>query len=108
MARACLGRRAGAHRLCARAESDRALLRAKGKPKIEDLERSSSEAMVVDSPPKIDVRRLDFFYGKSQALKGVNLRIPANAVTAIIGPSGCGKTTLLRTINRDYALFPDQ
>jgi phosphate transport system ATP-binding protein len=49
-----------------------------------------------------------FFYGKSQALNGVDLSVPANAVTAIIGPSGCGKSTLLRAINRIYELYPEQ
>ena len=43
---------------------------------------------------------LDFYYGESHALKGVNMDIPANKVTALIGPSGCGKSTFLRTINR--------
>src|SRR5438270_10724971 len=57
---------------------------------------------------KVDIRNLDFFYGKGHALKGVNLAVPANAVTAIIGPSGCGKSTLLRTINRIFELYPEQ
>ena len=57
---------------------------------------------------KIEVRGLDFYYGKAQALKHVNLDVPANAVTAIIGPSGCGKSTLLRIINRIYELYPEQ
>jgi phosphate transport system ATP-binding protein len=75
---------------------------------IHVLERRSEEALAAASPPKIDVRQLDFFYGKTQALKGVDLPVPADAVTAIIGPSGCGKSTLLRTINRIYELYPDQ
>ena len=49
---------------------------------------------------KIEVRDLDFYYGWTQALFGVNLQIPARRVTAFIGPSGCGKSTLLRTFNR--------
>ena len=56
----------------------------------------------------IAIRGLDFFYGRGQALKAVDLDAPANAVTAIIGPSGCGKSTLLRTINRIYEIYPDQ
>jgi phosphate transport system ATP-binding protein len=75
---------------------------------IHVLERRSEEALAAASPAKIDVRQLDFFYGKTQALKGVDLPVPADAVTAIIGPSGCGKSTLLRTINRIYELYPDQ
>ena len=50
----------------------------------------------------------DFFYGKFQALKNVNLGYPGATVTAFIGPSGCGKSTLLRTFNRMYALYPEQ
>jgi len=46
------------------------------------------------------VSNLNFYYGKSQALFNVNLRIATNQVTALIGPSGCGKSTLLRTLNR--------
>jgi phosphate transport system ATP-binding protein len=75
---------------------------------IEVLERRSDDAALAAAPTKIDVRALDFFYGKARALKGVDLFVPANAVTAIIGPSGCGKSTLLRTINRIYELYPDQ
>ncbi|HEY9610376.1 phosphate ABC transporter ATP-binding protein PstB [Allocoleopsis sp.] len=43
---------------------------------------------------------LDIYYGKFLAVKGVNLNIPKNRVTAFIGPSGCGKSTLLRCFNR--------
>jgi phosphate transport system ATP-binding protein len=49
---------------------------------------------------KIEVKDLDFYYVRTQALFGVNLQIPARRVTAFIGPSGCGKSTLLRTFNR--------
>jgi phosphate transport system ATP-binding protein len=60
------------------------------------------------TPPKIEVRGLDFYYGKSQALKNVSLGVPSHAVTAIIGPSGCGKSTLLRALNRIYEIYPEQ
>ena len=50
--------------------------------------------------PKIEVKNLDFYYGKSQALFDVSLQIPKGEVTAFIGPSGCGKSTFLRTLNR--------
>lgn len=60
----------------------------------------------IDLPPaKISVEDLDFFYGNFKALKGINLQIPDNKVTAFIGPSGCGKSTLLRTFNRMYDLY---
>ena len=75
---------------------------------IEILERTQLAAEAAEAPPKIDIRGVEFFYGKTQALKAVDLAVPANAVTAIIGPSGCGKSTLLRAINRIYELYPDQ
>ncbi|HSR72001.1 MAG TPA: phosphate ABC transporter ATP-binding protein PstB [Kiloniellales bacterium] len=45
-------------------------------------------------------RKVDVFYGSTQALKQVDLDIGANRVTALIGPSGCGKSTFLRCLNR--------
>ena len=39
------------------------------------------------------ISNLNFYYGKSQSLFNVNLRIATNQVTALIGPSGCGKST---------------
>ena len=57
---------------------------------------------------KISVKDLNFYYGKFHALKGINLEIPENKVTAFIGPSGCGKSTLLRTFNRMFELYPEQ
>ena len=49
---------------------------------------------------KIAMRNLDLYYGNFQALKGLNMEIPANQITAFIGPSGCGKSTCIKTINR--------
>jgi phosphate transport system ATP-binding protein len=57
---------------------------------------------------KISVKDLNFYYGKFHALKGINLEIPENKVTAFIGPSGCGKSTLLRVFNRMFELYPEQ
>ncbi|MBG6249393.1 MULTISPECIES: phosphate ABC transporter ATP-binding protein PstB [Symbiopectobacterium] len=57
---------------------------------------------------KIQVRNLNFYYGKSHALKDITLDIATNQVTAFIGPSGCGKSTLLRTLNKMYQLYPEQ
>jgi phosphate transport system ATP-binding protein len=57
---------------------------------------------------KVEVRNLNFYYGKFHALKNVNLKIPDRKVTAFIGPSGCGKSTLLRVFNRMFELYPEQ
>ncbi len=52
----------------------------------------------------IQVKNLNVYYGKQQALKNVNIEIPKNQITVIMGPSGCGKTTLLKTFNRFFEL----
>ncbi|MCC8023052.1 MAG: phosphate ABC transporter ATP-binding protein PstB [Clostridiales bacterium] len=49
---------------------------------------------------KFTIQNLDLYYGSFQALKAVNLSLPANQITAFIGPSGCGKSTLLKSLNR--------
>ena len=46
------------------------------------------------------------FYGKFEALKGINLDFNEHEITALIGPSGCGKSTYLRTLNRMNDLIP--
>jgi phosphate transport system ATP-binding protein len=56
----------------------------------------------------LKTRDLDFFYGRFQGLKKINVDIAHHCVTAFIGPSGCGKSTLLRTFNRMYDLYPNQ
>jgi len=48
----------------------------------------------------IEVRNLNVWYGRSQALHDINLTIESNGATAIIGPSGCGKSTFVRCLNR--------
>lgn len=56
---------------------------------------------------KIETRRLNFYYGNTQALKEINISIKSYQITALIGPSGCGKSTFLRTLNRMNELIPN-
>src|SRR5436190_15054717 len=70
--------------------------------------KPSESAATEPAPPKMSIRKLDFFYGKFHALKDITLDIAERRVTAFIGPSGCGKSTLLRTLNRMYSLYPGQ
>ncbi len=49
---------------------------------------------------QIEVKRLDFYYGSFQALKGISMGMREREITALIGPSGCGKSTFLRCLNR--------
>ncbi len=61
-------------------------------------ERAEPEAGAADVV--LSVRGLNLWYGDTHALKGIDLDIARNRVTAFIGPSGCGKSTLLRCFNR--------
>ena len=49
---------------------------------------------------KISIKDLHLYYGDFHVLKGINLAIQKNKVTAFIGPSGCGKSTCLKSLNR--------
>ena len=53
---------------------------------------------------KIEVKNAKVWYGDFMAIKGIDMVIKPNSVTAFIGPSGCGKSTFLRLFNRmnDY------
>lgn len=50
---------------------------------------------------------LCLWYGKTQALRDINISVPEGSITALIGPSGCGKSTFLKTLNRMNDLVPD-
>ncbi|MEX2046515.1 MAG: phosphate ABC transporter ATP-binding protein PstB [Chloroflexota bacterium] len=53
-----------------------------------------------------EARNVSLWYGASQAIGDISLKIERNKVTALIGPSGCGKTTFLRCMNRMNDLIP--
>ena len=54
----------------------------------------------------ISSKDLHLYYGKKEALKGIDLSINQGEITAMIGPSGCGKSTYLRSLNRMNDLIP--
>ncbi|MCF7874182.1 MAG: phosphate ABC transporter ATP-binding protein PstB [Candidatus Omnitrophica bacterium] len=56
---------------------------------------------------RIEVKDVNFYYGKKSALQNVSMDIKKNKITAIIGPSGCGKSTLIRLFNRMNELIPN-
>jgi len=49
---------------------------------------------------KIEVDKLNLWYGSKHALHDLSIKIYENKITALIGPSGCGKSTFLRCLNR--------
>ena len=55
----------------------------------------------------ITTNDLFLWYGKTQALRDINISVPEGSITALIGPSGCGKSTFLKTLNRMNDLVPD-
>ena len=67
---------------------------------------AGSPAISVYNNISFDCKNVDLYYGSFQALKGINLRIEKNQITALIGPSGCGKSTFLRSLNRMNDLIP--
>jgi phosphate transport system ATP-binding protein len=52
------------------------------------------------------VRRLHAWFGALEVLRGIDLAVAAQQVTAIIGPSGCGKSTFIRCLNRMHEVVP--
>jgi len=65
-----------------------------------DIPTQKGRGAATNADPHIQVRDLNAYYGKVQALADVNIDIPRRQITVIMGPSGCGKSTLLKTLNR--------
>ena len=63
-------------------------------------------ADVKESPIKILVDHLNFYYGEKRVLHDISIGLQSNHVSAFIGPSGCGKSTFLRTLNRMNDIIP--
>jgi phosphate transport system ATP-binding protein len=64
------------------------------------ISRPSRAADAKETPLKIRVDHLNFYYGETKVLHDISINLHANQVSAFIGPSGCGKSTFLRTLNR--------
>jgi len=77
-------------------------------PLVQRAAGAEDAAAVATPPVKVEIRNINFFYGKFQALHNISLPLYDRRVTAFIGPSGCGKSTLLRILNRIYELYPGQ
>jgi len=64
------------------------------------LSGATGRAMSSEQPMRMNISKLNFFYGEKQVLFDISLGVTSARLTALIGPSGCGKSTLLRTLNR--------
>ncbi|MDQ6688380.1 MAG: ATP-binding cassette domain-containing protein [Actinomycetota bacterium] len=58
----------------------------------------------VDDAPLLRLRGVVKNFGAVQALRGVDLDIPAGQVTALVGDNGAGKSTLIKTISGIWGL----
>ncbi len=47
----------------------------------------------------LNISNVETFYGKIQALRGVNIKVNAGEIVSLIGSNGAGKSTLLMTIS---------
>jgi phosphate transport system ATP-binding protein len=75
-------------------------------PSLSGVASRGQAPATLNTPVKIGVDQLNFYYGTKRALDGINIEIRSNLVTAFIGPSGCGKSTFLRTLNRMNDIIP--
>ena len=57
------------------------------------------------SKPILDIRNIETYYGRIQALKGISLSIESRSITAVLGNNGAGKTTILQSV---MGLLDDQ
>ena len=78
-----------------------------GTPALSQVARSTARGPESkDTPVKVRVDHLDFYYGAAKVLHGISIGLQSNQVSAFIGPSGCGKSTFLRTLNRMNDIIP--
>jgi phosphate transport system ATP-binding protein len=75
-------------------------------PSITTTRSAPSDSGAAEHAVKIDVERMNFYYGQKRALEEISIKLRANLVSAFIGPSGCGKSTFLRTLNRMNDIIP--
>ena len=74
--------------------------------KVRYVKENKGQAPPDDGKGFLKVEDLNAWYGRTLALKNVNLDIRSQVITAIIGPSGCGKSTFIRCLNRLHEVCP--
>jgi len=68
------------------------------------IKKDKQKVIETDKNTTIEIKGVKVWYDTFNAIKGIDMDIKPNTVTAFIGPSGCGKSTFLRLFNRmnDY------
>ncbi len=75
--------------------------------RVIDVAQARKETGPLPRETVFDVQGLTVNYGRATtAIRGVDLEIYRNLITAVIGPSGCGKSTFIRCLNRMNDLVP--
>jgi phosphate transport system ATP-binding protein len=77
------------------------------RPELPSRPAAESASPTSSAKVRMETRKLNFFYGKAQALYEISLAVAEKSVTAFIGPSGCGKSTFLRCLNRMNDIIPE-
>src|SRR3954463_15951991 len=62
------------------------------------LQGPSPRTSAQETMARVDIRRVEKYFGAAQIIRGVDIAIEDGQFTVLVGPSGCGKSTLLRMI----------
>src|SRR5512133_1670027 len=62
--------------------------------------RATTADEAPDQAPMIVCEAVEKWFGRFQALRGIDLTVGRREVVVVIGPSGSGKSTLIRCVNR--------
>ena len=79
---------------------------ARSQAQMAELAAQHGAAPQAGKPVVLGLEDVAVSYHGTEAVRGVDMEIRKDLVTAFIGPSGCGKTTLLRSLNRMNDLIP--
>jgi ABC-2 type transport system ATP-binding protein len=64
----------------------------------EDLQLPASTLAPPPAPPVVSLQGVGRRFGEVDALRDLDLEVPANRITVLLGPNGAGKTTAIRMI----------
>src|SRR5262252_1664429 len=66
---------------------------------MEQMELGTTGGMEMsEATPAIRVEALEKAYGKTRALRGLDLTVDEGTIVGVLGPNGAGKTTMVRIL----------